>query len=311
MCQPKLTLFKDDTYGVFPRFEVSKNHDTWGVINSCRLRPEKRAQVELSINSDIKRPLHQALVTHVIPKLLDTTSRVYEKIPFTSAHSEELGKACVSTNASLPEIYVKTMLAEGHDIESLYLDAIPHAARLFHDWWYDDDIDFIQVTQGIFRLEQLIYGLSVDFVMGYSQQKTGSQLNALLVKPAGSHHSLGLLILSQYFRRYGWHVFSTNQFAAEDMVSAVRSEWVDLIGVSLSEDKQIPDTKKLIARLRQNCSNPKVQIMVGGSLLRSREDLVELLDADFGCLHADQAQSLAIQHIQKNQLASAVRTTRS
>jgi len=51
--------------------------------------------------------------------------------------------------------------------------------------------------------------------------------------------------------------------------------------------------------------------MVGGSLLRSREDLVELLDADFGCLHADQAQSLAIQHIQKNQLASAVRTTRS
>ena len=266
--------------------------------------------MEVSVNSDVKRPLRQALVAHVIPKLLDTSSRVYEKIPFTSAHSEELGQACVSTDASSPEIYVKTMLAQGYDIESLYLDAIPQAARLFHDWWYDDDIDFIQVTQGIFRLEQVIYGLSADFVMGYSQQKTGSQLNALLVKPPGSHHSLGLLILSQYFRRYGWHVFSTNQFAAQDMVSAVRSEWVNLIGVSLSEDKHIPDMKKLIARLRQTCSNPHVQIMVGGPLLRSREDLVEILGADFGCLHADQAQFQAIQHIQKNQFASAVRMTR-
>jgi hypothetical protein len=45
-------------------------------------------------------------------------------------------------------------------------------------------------------------------------------------------------------------------------------------------------------------------------LLRSREDLVEILGADFGCLHADQAQFQAIQHIQKNQFASAVRMTR-
>ena len=266
--------------------------------------------MELSINSDINRPLHQALVTHVIPQLLDTTSRVYEKIPFSSIHSEELGKACVTADGSQVEVYVKSMLMQGHDIESLYLDAIPQAARLFHDWWAADDIDFIQVTQGIFRLEQLIYGLSTDFVMGGSQQTPGSQPNALLVKSPGSHHSLGLLILSQYFRRYGWQVFSANQFTADDMLVAVRSEWVDLIGVSLSEDKQIPEMKKLISRLRQRCSNPNVQIMVGGPLLRSREDLVEILGADFGCLHADQAQFQAIQHIQKNQFASAVRMTR-
>lgn len=266
--------------------------------------------MELSINADIKRPIHQALLTHVIPQLLDTTSRVYVKTPFSSSHSEALGKACVAADASHAETYIKSMLAQGYDIESLYLDAIPQAARLFHDWWADDDIDFIQVTQGIFRLEQLIYGLSAEFVMGGSQQNAGSQLNALLVKPPGSHHSLGLLILSQYFKRYGWQVFSANQFTVEDMLSAVRSEWVDLIGMSVSEDKHIPEIKKLIARVRQICSNPHVQIMVGGPLLRSREDLVELLGADFGCLHADQAQLQAIQHIQKNQFPSAVRRTK-
>ena len=87
--------------------------------------------MELSINSDINRPLHQALVTHVIPQLLDTTSRVYEKIPFSSIHSEELGKACVTADGSQVEVYVKSMLMQGHDIESLYLDAIPQAAGFF------------------------------------------------------------------------------------------------------------------------------------------------------------------------------------
>ena len=194
-------------------------------------------------------------------------------------------------NAAEAEPLVKSWLSQGFDIESLYLDVIPEAARLFHDWWNDDEIDFISVTQGIFRLEELIYSLSAEFVMGGNQQLPGSQLNALLVKPPGAQHSLGLLILSQYFRRYGWQVISANQFTSDDILGAMRSEWVDVVGLSLSEDKQVPEMKKTIARLRQQSSNPQVRIMVGGPLLRFRDDLASVLGADFACLHADQAQA--------------------
>jgi len=262
--------------------------------------------VELSINTDINRPIHQTLVSQVIPRLLDTSSRAYDKLAFTVAQGEELGRACLDPDISKAEVFVRQALAQDFDIESLYLDAIPQAARLFHDWWAADDIDFIAVTHGIFRLEQLIYNLSADFVMGGRLHNLGGQLSALLVKPPGSHHSLGLLILSQYFKRRGWQVFSANQFSADDMLEAVQAEWVDLIGVSLSEDKQIPAMKKLIARMRQRCSNPDVQVMAGGPLLRFREDLAQLVGADFACLHADQAQSQAIQQIQKKSLVSGV-----
>ena len=144
--------------------------------------------------------------------------------------------------------------------------------------------------------------------MGGHQHNHGAQLSALLVKPPGSHHSLGLLILSKYFKRRGWQVFSANQFSCDDMLVAVRAEWVDLIGVSLSEDKQIPAMKKLISRLRQRCSNPDVQVMAGGPLLRFREDLAQLLGADFACLHADEAQFQAIQQIQKKSILSSVKS---
>jgi methanogenic corrinoid protein MtbC1 len=278
--------------------------------NSVGLRPEKRGQVELSINSDINRPLHKTLVSHVIPQLLGTAVRSLDKLPFTADHSVALGRACISSHTSEAEALVKSLLVQGFDIESLYLDAIPEAARLFHDWWNADEIDFISVTQGIFRLEELVYSLSAEFVMGGNQQSPGSQLNALLVKPPGAHHSLGLLILSQYFRRYGWQVISANQFTSDDILGAVRSEWVDVVGLSLSEDKQVPEMKKTIVRLRQQSSNPQLRVMVGGPLLRFRDDLAVLLGADFSCLHADQAQATAWQQVKKLTTLSSVKATR-
>lgn len=86
--------------------------------------------------------------------------------PLLPAHSVALGRACVSSDHAAPEAYARSLLAQDFDIESLYLDTIPEAARLFHDWWEIDDIDFIQVTSGIFRLEELVYSLSAEFVMG-------------------------------------------------------------------------------------------------------------------------------------------------
>jgi methanogenic corrinoid protein MtbC1 len=265
--------------------------------------------VELSIKPDINQPLRQALVSHVIPQLLDTSSRANDKLPFSLMHSEELGRLCLDADGMKAERFVRQLLAHGHDIESLYLHAIPEAARLFHDWWASDEIDFVSVTRGVFQLEQLVYSLSAEFVLGGNVKPAGTQHNALLVNPPGSHHSLGLLVLSQYFRRRGWQVFSANQFTDDDMLSAVRSEWVDLIGISLSEDKQIPVMKKLIAKLRQRCSNPQVQVMAGGPLLRSCQNLAELLGADFACLHADQAHMHALEQLKKSPISSVVRPT--
>ena len=123
-------------------------------------------QVQDTINTEISTPLRQALVSHVIPQLIDTAVRVYTKKTMLPTHSVALGQVCVSPDLAAPEAYARSLLTQDFDIESLYLDTIPETARLFHDWWEADDIDFIQVTSGIFRLEELVYSLSAEFVMG-------------------------------------------------------------------------------------------------------------------------------------------------
>jgi len=267
-------------------------------------------QVQDTINTEISTPLRQALVSHVIPQLIDTAVRVYAKKPLLPAHSVALGRACVSTDHAAPEAYARSLLAQDFDIESLYLDTIPEAARLFHDWWEIDDIDFIQVTSGIFRLEELVYSLSAEFVMGLQKAKPAASLTALLLRPPGSQHSLGLLLLSQYFKRYGWQVYSANQFAEQDMAVAVRSEWVDILGFSVSEDRQVPVLKKTIAQLRKQSGNPHMLVMAGGPLLRMQPNLAELVGADFSCLRADQAHTQALEKVQQTQIHASVRPRR-
>ena len=251
--------------------------------------------MELSSSPDIKRPLQQTIATHVIPQLLgQKPSRAG-----LSEHSRTLAQACLLPQTGATLDCARRLLAQGLAMESLYTQAIPEAARLFHDWWEVDEIDFVAVTRGTFQLEELIYALSVDFVMtNRSEHQAGKGCSALLVNTPGSHHSLGLLILSQFFKRYGWQVISSNQFSATDIGTAVRSEWVDILGLSMSENRQLPVIKQLISQARRVSSNPHLQVMVGGPLLRFEPNLAALVGADFSSLHADEAQSKAAECVQ-------------
>lgn len=255
--------------------------------------------MELQALTDIKRPLQQTIATHVIPQLLGQQPLAARQNMMSAEYSQRLGQACLSSNPQAAQHCARQLMALGLDMETLYVDTIPQAARLFHDWWELEQIDFVSVTRGTFQLEELIYALSVDFIMANrSENQAGKGFNALLVNSPGSHHSLGLLILSQFFKRYGWQVISSNQFSAADMSTAVRSEWIDLLGISMSDGRQVSLMTPLIAKLRRLSSNPHLQIMVGGPLLRFEPELATLVGADFSTTHADEAQTLAACRVQ-------------
>lgn len=267
--------------------------------NLFRTGPDKRGHMEPLALTDIKRPLQETIATHVIPQLLGQQPLSARQNMMSAEHSQRLGQACLSPNAAAAQACARQLMAQGLDMETLYVQTIPQAARLFHDWWALEQIDFVAVTQATFQLEELVYALSVDFIMANrGEHRAGSGFSALLVNTPGSHHSLGLLILSQFFKRYGWQVISSNQFSAADMTTAVRSEWIDLLGLSISDERQMAAMTQLIVKLRRVSSNPHVQIMVGGPLLRCVPDLAEQLGADFSSLHADEAQSVAASKVQ-------------
>jgi methylmalonyl-CoA mutase cobalamin-binding subunit len=256
--------------------------------------------MELTSATDIKRPLQETLSAHVIPKLLGQTGVVPHANAFTDAQCEALAQACVSAETVEVERCARRFLALGLGIEGLFLGAIPTAARLFHDWWAEDRIDFVDVTRGTFQLEELVYTLSTEFVLHGPAKLAASGFKALLVNTPGSHHSLGLLILSQYFKRYGWHVYSHTASTGDDLLTAVRTEWVDLVGISVSDQRQFDNLARLIRSMRQQARNRALRVMVGGPALRFEPQLATLLGADVATYHADDAHTQALALVKQS-----------
>ncbi len=257
--------------------------------------------MELTSATDITRPLQEALSTHVIPQLLGQANCLAHANDFTQDQCEVLAQACLSTQAGVAEACARRFLTLGLGIESLMVGAIPNAARLFHDWWANDRIDFVDVTQATFQLEKLVHALSAEFVLHGPAKQAARGHQALLINTPGSHHSLGLLILSMYFRRYGWQLLKPASASSQDMHSLVRAEWVDLLGISVSDQRQFDKLRELIASLRKQARNRVMQVMVGGPALRFEPQLAAILGADLATCHADEAHVKALSLVQAAQ----------
>jgi methylmalonyl-CoA mutase cobalamin-binding subunit len=249
------------------------------------------------LNPEIKAPLSLALKDLVIPKLLQVAGSEQSGLPFSEQQSQLLAKTCLLSPSHEIESCVLNMIGQGLELETVFLQTIPSAAKLFHQWWAQDEIDFVAVTQASYRLQELVYKLSAEFVLSGPQCGGLSSYAALLVNTPQSQHSLGLLILSQYFKRYGWQVVGDTTWREPDMVIAVQSGSIDLLGLSVSDERQLGYLKKLIATLRKKSINPDLLVMVGGPLLATHDHLAPWLGADFSCLQADDAQVMAMRRV--------------
>jgi methanogenic corrinoid protein MtbC1 len=244
-------------------------------------------------------PLSLALKELVIPQFLHHSALEPADSSLVLRQSEVLTKACLSGQASEIETCVLNMLRQGWGLETLFLQTIPNAARRFHALWANDEIDFVAVTQASYRLQGLVYSLSAEFVLSGPKTQFLDSYTALLVNTPNSQHSLGLLILSQYFKRYGWTVLGASTWREPDMVTTVQSCAVDLLGVSVSDERQFGYLKQLIVTLRKKSLNRDLLVMVGGPMLAQNPHLAEWLGADFASAHADQAHLMALQQLDR------------
>jgi methanogenic corrinoid protein MtbC1 len=96
-------------------------------------------------------------------------------------------------------------------------------------------------------------------------------------------------MVSEFFRRAGWDVWSDPCASEGDLAALVRSEWFDLIGLSVGMDGHVEPLRSVVLRLRRASRNPDVGIMVGGPILVNRPQLVSEVAADFTATDARQA----------------------
>lgn len=211
-----------------------------------------------------------------------------------TAQWSELAHAAVRSQTETMAL-LRAWRDQGRAWPDIYLHGISPTARLMGTWWAADRMDFASVSIGVSRLQAALCALSPEFLAA-ARPLQGTPKRLLLVNP-NSQHTLGSLMVAEFFRLAGWCVQVAYAQEQQEWLGVLNSDWFDVLGFGISTERQLPAFRSALAQARQASANPAIKIMLGGPLLQDRTELVRALQADFSAQAADEAVRLAEQWV--------------
>ena len=237
------------------------------------------------------------------------TSALYDAHgELAAAQIERLAMACLNKQEDV-RLVVEGWIRAGMDLEDLYLQGIANTARLLGAWWVSDELDFATMTIASYRLHQLIFDLSPTFLAQATDHTQG--YSALLSTTPGSHHTLGVLMVSEFFRRGGWSVTREVPETPRDLLRLVATEWFDLVGISVNSDQTRDDVRLIVAQIREACPNEHLTVMVGGLITDGRAGYAQSVGADFLGADARESQRQALEFVKNRATLVSLRQQRA
>ena len=191
---------------------------------------------------------------------------------------EEFVHLVISHDASVAVRYISTLRTDGIPLSALYLDLLAPAARRLGEMWEQDECSFTDVTIGVCRMNQVLLEFSRCFDATAGASVGGS--NALVVPVPGEQHTFGILMVMEFMRRGGWNCYTGSPPNVREALRLVRTQDFDVIGLSLSADKNIDTMRKLISDIRHGTRNADAVILAGGRAFVEEPDLVAAVGAD-------------------------------
>lgn len=186
---------------------------------------------------------------------------------------------------------IESQMARGMSKETLLLDVMAPAARMLGEWWEQDACDFIDVTMGLWRLQEAVHEIVGRNSIGLPT--SDNQRAALFAVMPGDDHGFGSIVLEEMFRRAGWTSEGLRHATREELQHVLGSRHFDLLALTASTCQPAESVAQLIASLRLRSRNPDLLVMVGGWLFNQDPTLVRQVGADASAPDARAAVSTA------------------
>lgn len=173
---------------------------------------------------------------------------------------------------------VDRFLEQGVSVEDAYLDLLAPAAHYLGELWKSDECDFVDVTMGLWRLQEVMREITRR-----SPPKVGrspSARSALFCPIPGDVHSFGAQMIEDVFARAGWQSEVLLQPKRRELLDHVSRQPLDLVGLTVSRDSPVSALAGLVKAIRSVSVKPNLFVLVGGHMINQNPACVEAIGAD-------------------------------
>ena len=174
---------------------------------------------------------------------------------------------------------VKALLDTGIPVNAVYDELLAPAARSLGQMWEEDSCDFVDVTMGLWRLQEVMREISA---WGFEPSATpeNQKRKAVFFPMPGDQHFMGPQMLEDVFTRAGWNALAMTQARRTDIIGLLSMESFNLVALTLSRDCPSAAVRNIIDAMRLASRNPDVVILVGGRMINHNPAVVAEVGAD-------------------------------
>lgn len=260
-----------------------------------RERPvERRAEIVIAPRPEA---VAYVIADEVIPRLL--AAHRHDGLDYVIAspdhvsieEAEAFAPLALELEADALLDHVEVFLRRGVATDTVFVELLAPAARRLGVLWEDDLCDFVDVTMGLWRLQEIVRELSSRQPDAHGD--AAAMPRALFSVFPGEQHSFGTVIVDDVFRRAGWASECLPECTTPDLLDHVARASIDLVGLTVAHDDHIARLPSLILALRSVSRNPRLCIMIGGRAVTDNPQIVTTSGADGTAPDAVQALEVA------------------
>jgi methanogenic corrinoid protein MtbC1 len=245
-------------------------------LEAVRRRASGQAEQHDSVNTIIE--------SEIIPRLLmahsatetRTRSRLLRAISPDEAADFALLPLRLEAAALLEE--VDRFIAKGASVETICLDLLAPAARKLGEMWEQDECDFLDVTMGLWRLQEVMREVAARSPIDFAGMAL--PYSALFSPMPGDNHNFGTLMLEEVFARGGWRSEALVKPERRELLDRLARQPFDLIGLTLARDCPSAALSNLIKAVRNVSANPHIIVLVGGRMINENPEMAMEVGAD-------------------------------
>lgn len=173
---------------------------------------------------------------------------------------------------------VNAFLDRGASVETVCLDLLAPAARKLGEMWERDECDFVDVTMGLWRLQEVMRDIAARAPV--TDGKLATPRTALFSPMPGDNHHFGAMMIDEVFSRGGWKSEVMVKPERRELLDRLAREPFDLVGLTLARDCPSAALGNLIRAMRNVSANPQIFVFVGGRMINDNPDVAIEVGAD-------------------------------